>query len=228
MKVKEVERIVLVGNAIFLFYAALTTVVPALVIYQVFRLRGNPKDEGSHAQGEGFLGLLVFALYTGTVFFNAGVSTLYELFQYGFQHHPEQINLVPFYEGRVTVQYVLNIIMFMPFGILLPLVWPQVNKLRFVLGYSLGFSVFIELSQMFNNRITDIDDLIMNILGALLGFILLTLVRRLGKPVPRKERSTGSAWRPAVYLAGMALGWFFLFYHKGLVELLYGQRPKLF
>ncbi len=39
------------------------------------------------------------------------------------------------------------------------------------------FSLIIELSQLFNGRITDIDDLLMNTLGALIGWVIFRLLK---------------------------------------------------
>ena len=51
--------------------------------------------------------------------------------------------------------YVLNIIMFLPLGFLIPLIWKRYrNPLKiFMIGF--GFSLSIELCQLFNRRNTD-------------------------------------------------------------------------
>ncbi|HBT95229.1 MAG TPA: hypothetical protein DEB24_03600 [Coriobacteriia bacterium] len=43
----------------------------------------------------------------------------------------------------------------------------------------IGLSLLIELSQLLNNRLTDIDDLIINTVGALIGFLLCRIVVRM-------------------------------------------------
>lgn len=66
-----------------------------------------------------------------------------------------------------------NILLFVPFGVLLPLIW---KRLRTVLWLLLCFAaaiVFIEAVQLFTLRgACDIDDLILNTLGAFFGFLL--------------------------------------------------------
>ena len=44
-------------------------------------------------------------------------------------------------------------------------------------GFS--FSILIEISQLLNNRRTDIDDLIMNTLGAIIGFLIYKSFKKL-------------------------------------------------
>lgn len=71
----------------------------------------------------------------------------------------------------------LNMLLFVPLGILLPLLWRSCRLYKTVaIGFSL--SLLIELSQLFNYRATDIDDLLMNTLGTLLGYLLYTLLLR--------------------------------------------------
>ena len=66
----------------------------------------------------------------------------------------------------------LNIFLFIPFGLFLPVLWREFFSFRNTLLLSLGFTVFIELSQLFCNRITDVNDIITNTFGALIGFCI--------------------------------------------------------
>ena len=85
-----------------------------------------------------------------------------------------------------TPSFVLNVIMFVPFGVLLPLLWRPadavrrmtvagacasggIEALQFVIGLTLG-----------SRRTVDVNDLIANTAGALLGLLVL----RLAVPAP--------------------------------------------
>ena len=74
--------------------------------------------------------------------------------------------------------YILNVFMFVPLGFALPFIWNKANLWRVVL---VGFlcSLFIEFAQGFMMRISTIDDVINNTLGALLGYLLYLLVNKL-------------------------------------------------
>lgn len=69
-------------------------------------------------------------------------------------------------------QFLLNIIMFVPLGFLLPVVFRRLRSWHGVLVVSLAFTVATELLQLISYRGTDIDDVIANTLGGLCGFAL--------------------------------------------------------
>ena len=98
------------------------------------------------------------------------------------------INLEPFIDykmqyGGALRQIILNIIMFIPFGFLLP----QVSKRRFigVMIFSLMFTLSIECTQLlktyvsFSGRIFDVTDMITNFTGGVIGYILYVILRPL-------------------------------------------------
>ena len=99
----------------------------------------------------------------------------------------EEINLEPFRDIKRGYLYarsgvVLNCLMFLPFGFILPCIRRR-GPVRVTLA-SLGLSLFIEGVQLLycwggvsNRRIFDVTDLIMNTLGGLLGYVLFLLAR---------------------------------------------------
>ena len=67
---------------------------------------------------------------------------------------------------------VMNILLFLPFGYLLPLLWPRVDRWWKLLLCGLFVSLLIELLQLVTLRgMFDLDDLMNNTLGALLGWL---------------------------------------------------------
>ena len=97
------------------------------------------------------------------------------------------LNLAPFewlrhpYEmgmERMASQLVLNILMFVPFGLLLPMVFPRLRACWKTLLAALGITVLIEVLQYFTGRSADIDDVIMNVLGAVMGYGLFALLNK--------------------------------------------------
>lgn len=88
-------------------------------------------------------------------------------------YHPFEVNfnILPFGEMRgSSVDTVLNIILFIPLGFLLPLLWANYRRFCNTLAFSFLTSLTIELSQLFTFRATDIDDVITNTLGGCIGF----------------------------------------------------------
>ena len=87
------------------------------------------------------------------------------------------ISLIPFSDEThwLGVQRVLNAVMFAPFGFLLPVLWRGCRKWSVTTLAGFLLSLTIEILQMFCFRATDVDDLLMNTLGALLGYCLAWL-----------------------------------------------------
>jgi glycopeptide antibiotics resistance protein len=66
-----------------------------------------------------------------------------------------------------------NIMLFFPFGFLLPVVFASANKLSRVLLATIALSISFELYQLFSHTgQCDTDDVILNIAGGILGFMI--------------------------------------------------------
>lgn len=71
-----------------------------------------------------------------------------------------------------------NIMMFIPMGFILIAAF-NIRKLEYVILWTLGLSVFIELIQyVFEIGLADIDDMILNMTGAALGYFLFKIILR--------------------------------------------------
>lgn len=82
------------------------------------------------------------------------INTLKEVFQYG---------------SYVLKQVLLNIVLFIPFGLLIGALkkpFIQITLSAFLI------SIMIETLQYFNGRFTDIDDILSNTLGAIIGYLI--------------------------------------------------------
>ena len=90
------------------------------------------------------------------------------------------LNLIPFqdFSARNMEGMVLNAIMFAPLGFLLPAYFERYRHWGRTLAAGFLTSLTVELIQLFTFRATDVDDLIMNTLGTLLGFLLAKLIFR--------------------------------------------------
>ena len=100
-----------------------------------------------------------------------------------FNHPYTPMNLVPFIDvlnsrGDFVRQVGLNVIMTIPFGFLMPLVKKENARLLKVVFYTFLLSLGIELLQPLINgtRSADITDLITNILGGIIGYIMYLIL----------------------------------------------------
>lgn len=98
---------------------------------------------------------------------------------------PFRINLVPLvhlfdYEkfSEAMLNFIGNTAMFIPIGIVWPSVFKKLDNHGKVIAAGVGFSMCIEILQLpFYDRVSDIDDLILNSLGYLMGYGILILCR---------------------------------------------------
>ena len=102
---------------------------------------------------------------------------------------PFRINLVPFVhmtdyviKREAVLNFVGNVTMFMPIGVIYPMVYKELNTHWKVIAAGVGFSLFIEILQLpFFDRVTDMDDLILNSLGYVIGYGIYLLVCNIKK-----------------------------------------------
>ena len=102
---------------------------------------------------------------------------------------PMWVNFKPFiylFDYPTIKEALLNLVgntaMFVPLGIVWPVVFQKLNTHWKVIAAGFGASLSIEVLQLpFFNRASDIDDLILNTLGYLVGYGIYLLVKKLGR-----------------------------------------------
>ncbi|HET7629589.1 MAG TPA: VanZ family protein [Bacillales bacterium] len=82
--------------------------------------------------------------------------------------------------GRILLDNLAgNIALFIPLGVLVGLLTSKTKNLTFVTAVGLGVSLFLELMQLLLRIGSfDVDDLILNTIGALLGAVFVSLIRK--------------------------------------------------
>lgn len=92
----------------------------------------------------------------------------------------ERVNIIPFYSIKNYLNhsytgsflYIFgNLILLFPFGVFVKIIWNKIS-IRNALLTGLIISFSIEFIQYFIGRSSDIDDLILNYLGFILGFLI--------------------------------------------------------
>ncbi|MDE6232238.1 MAG: VanZ family protein [Lachnospiraceae bacterium] len=107
------------------------------------------------------------------------------------------LNIIPFNFLRETwamgernkiTQVIANILMFVPLGFITPVAFPKTRRLWKTAVYMAAFSFLIEFIQYFIGRSADIDDLMLNTLGGILGYIIFYILKNFFKGTNVKER----------------------------------------
>lgn len=81
-----------------------------------------------------------------------------------------------------------NVLAFMPLGIMIPVSFPEVNRWWMILLHSFWLSLCIELFQLVSHfGAFDVDDILLNTLGSLLGFVGFLLIRFVYRKVHRER-----------------------------------------
>ncbi|NLC28935.1 MAG: VanZ family protein [Chloroflexi bacterium] len=103
----------------------------------------------------------------------------------------------------VFINIVGNILLFSPIGLTIPLLDTRLKRGWLVVLLGLSFSLVIELAQTFLiHRVFDVDDLILNTFGTLLGFLLYALLSAI-HPVRAFFERVREAARPKAFLYAM-------------------------
>ena len=100
---------------------------------------------------------------------------------------PPRINLLPVVYlfdypifREALINFIGNTAMFIPLGIVWPSVFKKLDTHGKVIAAGVGYSLLIEIFQLpFFDRVSDIDDLLLNSLGFLIGYGIYLLVRTL-------------------------------------------------
>ena len=100
---------------------------------------------------------------------------------------PFRINLIPFvnlfdYDSKkdLLLNVIGNTAMFIPSGIVLPIIYRKLNNFWKVIAAGAMISLCIEIIQLpFRVRASDVDDLILNVLGVVIGYGIYATVKGL-------------------------------------------------
>jgi len=99
---------------------------------------------------------------------------------------PPRVNLVPFLHQfdyynklEMVMNIIGNVLLFVPCGVLFPLLYRRLNSFGKVVAAGIGLSLCIELMQLpFHVRTTDADDLVQNTLGCMIGYGVYVVIKK--------------------------------------------------
>ena len=137
------------------------------------------------------IGVVIFLLFMTALFSQTVMTFLYT--GPAVTRSFTNLNLIPFrvfqdtyyaiielsYWQPFIINFLGNIFIFMPIGFMLPLLWKRLDRFWKVALIGLGTSLFIETTQLAQARSSDIDDLWLNTLGCILGYVVYLLTNKL-------------------------------------------------
>lgn len=198
-------------NMIFVLYPLFCILLPCM-LYVLIQTKGfHRRTNFIH-----MIWVFIFLYYVYLVLETTGIGTIWEIGLYPGMKLQEEINLIPFRDG-ISLSMILNVVMFMPLGFLLPLLWKEYQSLVRTAIIGFCFSCGIEFCQLFNRRVSDVDDLLMNTLGAILGWLIWIVFSRITHlKYGRRNQGFGEK-EGAVYLALSLVGQFFLYHWRWMI-----------
>ena len=114
---------------------------------------------------------ILFSLYLAAICFLVGFPNIAGL-RIVLSH-----NFIPL-RGMLTdiTNSYLNVLLFIPLGIFVPCLWPEYRSMMKTVGLGLMTSLGIEILQIFTFRATDINDVITNVAGTMIGYLIGKLI----------------------------------------------------
>ena len=135
--------------------------IPILFLYQIFIFH-NIKKTAAY---------ILFSLYLAAICFLVGFPNIAGM-RIVLSH-----NFIPL-RGMLTdiTNSYLNVLLFIPLGIFVPCLWPEYRSMMKTVGLGLMTSLGIEILQIFTFRATDINDVITNVAGTMIGYLIGKLI----------------------------------------------------
>ena len=152
------------------------------------------------------LGVLYYYLYVilTNIVGIPNISEFMRLARLGESFFNPNLNLLPLH-GGLRLDFILNIFLFIPLGFLCPLISERYQCAKNILLLGGGLSLAIEIAQLFTlYRATDIDDLLTNVAGALIGYGCFKILRKTPRDTAELKDIQGMPVVVAVTAFGMA------------------------
>ena len=161
------------------FYTAQEACTAAMILIPVFLLLNHFRIHSIKTS----LLYLVFSVYL------AGVYAVVGLPNVAYIRFEPNFNFIPF-AGMLSSlsDTLLNVVLFVPFGLFLFLFWKDMQYILTVVSFAFCTSLAIEFLQIFTFRASDVNDLITNTAGALVGYCLGFLIAKAFPNLPLRCR----------------------------------------
>ncbi len=130
---------------------------------------------------------------TGEPFFNiyftnelshVNIIPFHTLYEYFFQTNTN----VDEWNSVSLLNLTANVMLFLPLGFFVALIWKKYHSIKKVIILGLSVTCLIEFIQYFIGRSSDIDDVLLNTFGTVIGYVVLLIIQYLiSKPAKQKK-----------------------------------------
>ena len=124
-----------------------------------------------------------FIWYVFTLLEVTGIIGILSMTQYKWEWFLESFDVIKIIipqDGGEVAMLICNCVLFIPFGFLLPIIFQRMKIIR-VLIISLIVILIIELLQAAGGRMLEVNDIVTNLLGTVIGYMLYKLCFELQK-----------------------------------------------
>lgn len=184
----------ILGSILMTFYHDFLPALPVALLLAGFLLLWRRK-KGKKTSVWHIIGLVLFIVYLICVYnltlWNLPERIIQLFHQQDIAEH--RLNLIPIVEmirlalypnpnvhhSQFVFNVIGNIVLFMPFGFFMPLLWKKWAALKRTVFVGLCLSVSIEFIQYWIGGTADIDDLITNTAGVFFGYLCFLLFCKL-------------------------------------------------
>ncbi|MFU7591694.1 VanZ family protein, partial [Priestia sp. RMT2NF4] len=81
-----------------------------------------------------------------------------------------------------------NVMLFLPLGFFVAFIWRKYHSIKKIIILGLSVTCLVEFIQYFIGRSSDIDDVLLNTFGTVIGYVLLLMIQYLiSKPAKQKK-----------------------------------------
>ena len=112
---------------LFFAYEFVSGFIPFLIVLAVFTY--SRKKKGLDISKSSCVMLVIFSIYIIGVYHFTSTGTLYNGLIYQLEMRKDLINLIPFSSDIDFIGYFLNAVLFVPLGILVPLIYKKMDKI---------------------------------------------------------------------------------------------------
>ncbi|MFA1508677.1 VanZ family protein [Priestia aryabhattai] len=125
-----------------------------------------------------------FDIYFTNELSHVNIMPFHTLYEYFFQTNTN----VDEWNSVSLLNLTANVMLFLPLGFFVSLIWRKYHSFKRVMILGLSVTCLIEFIQYFIGRSSDIDDVLLNTFGTVIGYVVLLISQYLiSKPVKQKK-----------------------------------------